>query len=273
MLWYATNIKERIKLMQKITTFFLIVLLWAVDARAFSVSHDLFVTVGAFDASRTRFTYTLTPASYQISSKVSTNGFFDTVYPFKAEYLTAGKIDAAGMITTDYSYTSKSRFNTRGKQVFYNAAGEPQYQISTKNGKSKKRNFEPSQTPADTFDLQTVLAKLTSQYNRLGFCDSRMAVYDGKRRFDVIFKDEGKENLPASEYSFFAGEAAKCSLQIDKLLSEDDDTLWEFSANKPIYFWIARTPEGGHPFIARVQIKSTPLGELNAYTTKITVKE
>ncbi len=267
------NIKERIKLMQKITIFFFICLFWCFEAVAFTVKHNLFVTVGSFDASKTEFTYTLKPESYEITSAVATNGFFDTVYPFKAQYHTSGLIKKDILITTDYNYTSRSRFNTRSKQVLYNNAGEPISQISSKNGKSKQRQFKPSPVKADTFDLQTVLAKLTRQYNKLGFCDSQLVVYDGKRSFKVIFKDEGTETLPQEEHSFYTGETAKCSLQIDKLLNEDDDTLWEFSANKPIYFWIARDKNTNRPFIAKVQIKSTPLGELNAYTSKITIEE
>ncbi len=267
------NLKERIKIMQKITIFFFTCLFWCYDAAAFTVRHDLFVTVGAFDASKTEFTYTLTPDNYQITSSVTTNGFFDTVYPFKAEYHTSGIIKNDNLTTIDYNYTSRSRFNTRTKKVFYNKAGEPISQSSSKNGKSKQRKFDPSPVKADTFDLQTVLAKLTRQYNTLGFCDSQLVVYDGKRSFKVIFKDEGYVNLPPEEHSFYSGETVKCSLQIDKLLNEDDDTLWEFSANKPIYFWIARDKKTNHPFIAKVQIKSTPLGELNAYTSKITIEE
>lgn len=259
--------------MQKNTIFFLSALLWSFNAAAFSVTHDMFVTVGAFDASKTRFAYDFAPDGYKVSSSVQTNGFFDTVYPFQAEYRTSGKIDGGKMITRDYSYTSKSRFNNRSKQVVYNDKGEPQYQITAKNGKAKKRDFTPSPLPADTFDLQTVLAKLAKQYNDVGFCDSQMAVYDGKRRFDVVFKDEGKELLPENEHLLPMGEASKCSLHIDKLLSEDDDALWEFSANKPIYFWIVRNSETKYPVIARIQIKDTPLGELNAYTSQFTIKE
>ena len=259
--------------MQKNTIFFLGALLWCFNASAYSVKHDMFVTVGAFDASKTQFAYTFTPNTYQVKSSIQTNGFFDSIYPFKADYHTSGRIINEKMITDEYSYTSKSRFNTRGKQVIYNDKGEPQYQIASKNGKDKKRNFTPSPQPADTFDLQTVLAKLAKQYNDVGFCDSQMSVYDGKRRFDVILKDEGKEALPQNEHLSLKGDAAKCSLHISKLLSEDDDTLWEFSANKPIYFWIVRNPETKYPVIARIQIQDTPLGELNAYTSQITIKE
>lgn len=273
MLWYGKIFKERINLMPKFTIFFISFMLLSSSAYAFSVTHDFFVTVGPFDASKTEFNYSFGDSSYRVNSKVSTNGFFDTVYPFQAVYDTSGKINRSQMTTTDYNYTSKSRFNTRGKQVFYNDKGEPLYQISSKNGKEKKKTFDASPTPADTFDLQTVLAKLAYQYNHLGFCDSKLAVYDGKRRFDVVFKDLGEDNLSANEHSFYSGPAAKCSMYITKLLSEDDDSLWEFSANKPIYFWIARDKSSNYPFIARVMIESTPLGELNAYAKSIKVKE
>ena len=276
MIWYASNGKERIKQMQKIqkfSLFFLSALLWSIPAQAFSVTHNFFVTVGVFDASRTDFSYTLTPSAYQITSTVRTNGLFDTLYPFIAEYKTSGKITRGKMITTDYGYISKSRFNTRGKKVFFDENGEPSYRISSKNGKDKKQPFDKSPSPADTFDLQTVLAKLTKQYNELGFCHARFAVYDGKRRFDVVAQDEGTETMTANEHSFYTGEAAKCSFHIDKLLSEEDDTLWEFSANKPIYFWIAKDKKTKHPFVARIQIKETPLGELNAYAEKITIED
>lgn len=259
--------------MQKITIFFLTALLWEFNAQAFTVKHDLFVTVGAFDASKVKLSYALSPEKYQINSQISTNGFFNTAYPFQADYKTSGRIIKDRLITQTYGYTSKSRFNTRSKEVIYDAEGTPKCQITSKNGKTKKKDFVPSPAPADTFDLQTVLAKTAYQYNSLGFCDSKISVYDGKRRFDVIVKDEGQEVLPPSPYFPSSQTAAKCSLHIDKLLSEDDDTLWEFSVNKPIYFWIARDDETKYPVIARIQIKDTPLGELNAYTTEFTIEE
>jgi hypothetical protein len=45
------------------------------------------------------------------------------------------------MIVTDYNYESKSRSKTRGKKVFFNKLGEPQYQISSKKTKDEDGNF------------------------------------------------------------------------------------------------------------------------------------
>ena len=134
-------------------------------------------------------------------------------------------------------------------------------------------NIEATADSKNTTNLQTVLAAIARQYNQVGFCDSRIPIFDGKRRFDAIFRDEGKEEIKANEYSAFAGRAAKCSMYIDKLGAEGDDLLWQLSSDRPIYFWILKDAASGAPFIARVKINETPLGEMNVYTTKIEVKK
>ena len=100
-----------------------------------------------------------------------------------------------------------------------------------------------------------------------------MEVFDGKRRFDVIFRDEGQERLDAGEYSPFKGTAHKCSLYIDKLGSEAEDLLWEVSSDRPIYFWILEDETSKAPFIAKIEIESTPLGKLQVYTKNIPVED
>ena len=258
--------------MKKFTIVLFFCILFPSLTNAFTIKHNFFVTIGLFDASKTEFSYTLNKNDYKISSKIMTNGFFNTVYPFEANYITSGVIKNSQMTTLDYNYESKSKSKTYSKKVIYEK-GKPIYQIASKNGNEKIKEFTPSPTPADTFDLQTVIAKITHQFNELGFCDSTLKVYDGKRRFDVVFKDEGSENLTANNHSFYTGTASKCSMYIKKVLSDDDDHLWEISSNKPINFWIAKDKKKGYPFIAKIFIKNTPLGNLTAHTTDITIEE
>lgn len=258
----------------RLKIFFLILtLLYSADAFAFSVRHDFLVHIGAFDAAKVKFTYEINPRDYGIRSEIATNGFFNTLYPFVAEYDTSGTIDADKITSHDYQYVSQSRFKTRSKQVLFNDQGMPVSQIVITNGKKKTRDFKPSPTPADTFDLQTILMKIAYQYNKFGFCASNMAVYDGKRRFDVEVSDNGNDELVSDDNSPFSGTANLCTMRIKKNLSEDDDTLWEFASNKDIDFWIMRDRQTDLPFIARVRIKGTPLGELNAYAIEINFED
>lgn len=253
--------------------FFILTLFYALDVSAFSVEHNFLVHIGAFDAAKVKFTYSLNPADYGIRSEISTNGFFNTLYPFLAQYDTSGTLDKDKLITRDYQYVSRSRFKVRSKKVIFDDNGFPLSQIVVSNGKKKNRVFSPSPTPADTFDLQTILMKIAYQYNKLGFCASEMSVYDGKRRFDVEVLDLGESEIEKNDYSPFSGKANMCSMNIRKNLSQEDDTLWEFASNKPIDFWIMRDKTSNRPFIARIRIKDTPLGELNAYATEINIED
>lgn len=257
--------------MKKLALYLSVLLTLASSAWSSSVQHDFTVILGPFDASRTMFTYTLAPKSYEVKSTVRTAGLFDALYPFKADYFTSGKIKGNVLETNNYHYSSKTRFNRRTKELIYNEEGIPVYRISTKNDKEKKVAIENSPDNKDTTDLQTVFAELAKQYNEVKFCDSRMEVFDGKRRYDVIFKDEGKEEITANEYSPAQGLATKCSMYIDKLNSKDDDLLWELTSERPIYFWILE--EKGKPYIARVMVEDTPLGRMDAFTSKVTIKD
>lgn len=257
--------------MKQFGLFLLCGCLFAIPARAFSVVHDFNVGIGPFDASRTRFSYTLEPQTFEINSSVKTFGVFDTLYPFKADYKTAGKISPGGLLPLNYRYKSQTRFNKRSKELVYDDAGMLLYRKSSKNGRSKKISIPADDKNTGTTDLQTVFAKLARQYQKVRFCDSRMPVFDGKRRFDVIFKDEGSEILPQTENSPFGGEAAKCSMYIDKLKNDDDDMLMQISSERPIYFWIME--HENKPFIARIRIDETPLGTLDAYAADIQIKD
>lgn len=242
--------------------------------QAFTVEHDFTVILGIFNASDTNFSYSLSPQEYSVSSEVATAGMFNTLYPFKAIYATTGKIKKNDMETTSYKYQSQSRFTKRTKQLIYDNSGNPIYRLSSKNDQEKKVNIDQNLNSKDTTDLQTVFAKLSRQYNKVKFCDSRMEVFDGKRRFDVIFKDEGIEDLtPDGKYFNFSGKASKCSMYIDKLNSKDDDLMWELTSERPIYFWIMEDAKTKHPFIAKISVEETPLGKLDVYAKNITVKE
>ena len=255
--------------MKKFCLISLFLLLFPAQAQAAAVQHNFTIFLGPFNAGKTRFTYTLHPREYSVRSKVETAGIFNTLYPFTAEYATTGKIKGKNLETSSYKYKSQSRFNSRRKELIYDPNGNPVYRISAKNDKVKKVEIEPSPDNKDTTDLQTVIAELALQYNKNKNCNARMQIFDGKRRFDTIFKDEGKEEITANEYSSFGGTAHKCSMYIDKLLNDGDDLLWELTSEKPIYFWILEDKESRLPFIARIEIENTPLGKLQVFTQTI----
>jgi hypothetical protein len=52
----------------------------------------------------------------------------------------------------------------------------------------------------------------------------------------------------------------------------DTDAGFLLNRDEPAYLWLLNDEKTGLPFVAKIFIKSTPLGELEALTTKIEVK-
>ena len=246
---------------------------WPAATRALTVTHHLDAVIGRFNAATADFGYRLGAADYGVYSHIRTNGLFDTLYPFSAQYSGSGKIVADRAITETYHYQTQSRFTKRTKQLLYNDKGLPIKRISSKNGREKIRDVEARDDIDGTTDLQTAVALLIRQYFKQQNCNFRQRVFDGKRRFDVIFKDLGTDELPPHEKSPYSGIMQKCSMYIDRLQEKNDDMLWQMTVDRPVYFWIMRDDKTKAPLLVRIKIDETPLGEMNVYTTKIEVTE
>jgi hypothetical protein len=77
----------------------------------------------------------------------------------------------------------------------------------------------------------------------------------------------GKEKLVTP---YFKGRAMKCKMNLEIL--EGTDAGFLLNENEPVYYWILNDEKTGFPFVAKVFIKSTPLGKLESLTTEIEVK-
>lgn len=251
----------------------IISLFWTDNSFAVSVKHHFDSTVGIFNAGGADFTYEVDTAKYAVHSHLYTMGMFDTLYRFIAGYATSGRIEKNQMKTEHYSYEAQSRFSKWSKKVLYSTEGLPLKSISTKNGKMREKLIKTRDDIGGTTDLQSVFAAMARQYLQTGSCKSVRKVFDSKRRYNVIFDDLGVDWLEKDERSPYFGRALKCSMSIDRLQEEGDDLLWKLTSESPVYFWIMRDKESNLPFIARVKVGKTPLGEMNVYTTEIEVSK
>ncbi|MBP5399516.1 MAG: DUF3108 domain-containing protein [Alphaproteobacteria bacterium] len=260
-------------LIKKVLLTLLLVVLQTAEPCAMEVKHYFDAVVGIFNAAEADFTYEIDTSRYATKTNIYTRGLFDALYPFAAKYATSGKFINNHMQTENYSYESQSRFNNRTKKVIYDSCGIPLKSVSTKNGKEKIKNIKIRTDVTDTTDLQSVMADVINQYTKKQTCSAVKKVFDGKRRYNVIFEDLGKEEVIKSDYSPYFGEAIKCSMYIDKLKEHGNDMLWKMASDSPVYLWIMRDKETNFPFIVKIMVEDTPLGELNVYTTRIEVKK
>lgn len=262
--------KESINNMKKITYFLSFLLLFALPLKAKSLEQKLSVNVGLFDAARVTMLYSLDDKSYAFSSQVETAGLFGKLYSFDATYSTKGKILNNKFIAQDYNYVAKSKSHIRTKKLVFDDLGNLLERISKKDNKEKKVKINSNDEVFDFNDLQSVFAYLAKNLQNNSLCDMEKEVFDGKKKYKISITDKGETTLDDKDVEY-KGKAKKCSIFIKRTDNEAEDLLFDNTSDRPISVWIAYKEK--MPFVAKIEIDSTPLGKLKAYTTDVNIKE
>ena len=251
---------------KKLVYFFSFLILYAFNVNAKTLEQDLNVEIGVFNAAKVKMTYAIDNSSYAFSSKVQTAGLFSKLYHFDAVYSTKGLIKDKKFITQNYQYISKSSSHTRTKELVFDKLGTLIERKSSKDNKAKTVKVNLNNHQFDFNDLQSVFAYLVKQVKENKFCDIEKQVFDGKKSYHISVKDEGIDYLDDQK-------TLKCSLFIKRTDNKDDDLLFDTTAERPIYFWIGNEQKTLLPYVIKIEIDSTPLGRLKAYTTDVNIKE
>lgn len=252
---------RKVKVVLKKIFLFLGMMCVASYAKASGMEQKMDVRIGVFDAATVVFKYNETNKRYDISALVQTENLFNALYPFKAEYLGKGRVNGGVVVPELYQTKSRSRNHIRTKKIFYDAQGVAYKRISTKDKKESSQLIENVPPSANAADLQTIFAELIWQFKQKKSCQLMREVYDGKKHFRVVVKDDGSETR-YFDFSKRKEKAYKCSLYIENLKDNNDNVLWEVSADKPIFLWIGQDKKTEMPYVLEIKIDSTPLGAL-----------
>lgn len=251
--------------------FFLFVLFASHPAFAQKVEQYMNVEIGPFNAADLKLAYELGQKEYHFLTEIKTAGLFHSLYPFVAVYETKGAKIRDSFSARQYGYQTQSRNHIRTKSFVFDQNGILKSRISSKDNERKEVLITLPKEKVDAYDIQTVMAMLAEQLSKNHFCAMEKTVFDGKKQYRVLVQDEGKTTLkdPVTSQK---KQALKCSLKLIGGEKQKGDLLWEMTAKKPVYFYILTDPKTKLPFIAKIEIDSTPLGDLKAYTTDINFK-
>lgn len=228
------------------------------DVRALGFEQNFNVRVGIFDAAEVVISYENKNDLYDISAKVKTANFFGGIYPFLGVYKARGKVLKNGVLPTVYDTKTESRSNIRTKKILYQD-GIAYKRISSKNDKTNEVSINNIPKTVNASDLQTVFAELINNFSKKRDCALLREIYDGKKHYKVIAENKGVENR-WFDYMNKAQNAYKCSVYIENLKQNNDNILWEISAETPINLWLDVKKDGNMPKILEISIDSTPLG-------------
>lgn len=244
---------------------FLLAVMSLTNAQAKTLTHYMKTRIGFFDACSQTFAYKFTQnGRYDVKTTVKTTGTFGVVYPFKATYHAYGSFNNTKFMPENYFYETDS-FRHRTKEIVYKN-GVPQYRISVKGDNKRQDDITIDEKYKTSNDLLTTFAELTYLVMQNKKCDFTQFSFNGKKYSKLTSVSEGKENIKTP---YFEGEAEKCELSLQ--IVDDTEAGFFFDKDETVSFWVMKDKKSGLPFVAKVFLDSTPLGELESFTTKIEV--
>lgn len=103
------------------------------------------------------------------------------------------------------------RYSKNGKFVSLETTDE--------KGTKLEKDIDPKVTDGTT-DILSATMEMLSHYMAKGECKGSSDVFDGKRRFTMVFKEIGVETLKATKYNIYAGEASECTVEVVPVAGE-----------------------------------------------------
>lgn len=234
-----------------------------------AVGLDYKIYIGGLEALNATVTIGADAAHYDVEIKAVTAGAIGRILPWIIHIGSKGNV--AGDVLQPVEHAQVNNFQGKDRSVTLNYDGQGGF-IDRKvvpDAQEDQRDAVPAEMTRNTLDIVSgVLAGLRA-VDRTGSCASRAPVFDGRRRFDLVYSDDGHETLDSSAVAIFSGETLKCAVKVEPVAGFWRKNQKKFFSRKvngedqvvPIEVFIARV--GAAKVEVPVRIESTsPFGPL-----------
>lgn len=228
-----------------------------------SLSYNVYA--GGFRALQASLALDLEQQEYKVGVNAKTEGFIGKLFPWAGQYETTGTKHHNALTPADYAATSIWKDEEKQTRLeFKDGLLTTRYESETGHADSTK-DIEAAMAK-DAVDMLTGAVTLLQNTNGMESCAGTVPVYDGKRRYNLHFKDAGQGTIHQSRYSLFHGEALKCIVEVEPVAGfskRDRKRGWLAIQNhskerkKMPTIWLSRLKEGGPVVPVRMEISSS----------------
>lgn len=232
---------------------------------ALTIGYDIYT--GGLHTMSATMGIDLDQKDYTIDMIAKPHGAIGKLLPWKGKYQSTGLVKDNTLQPKRHSKSSSWSDETDRTVLEYNAQGTlvEAKREEFKDGETV-RAYDHTITPElvhDTVDLMTATVTMLRQAGSDKGCDTSLPVFDGKRRFNMVFKQQATPTLTASRLNKFDGETLKCTVEIVPVAGWEKRKrgyykIQEASREKGYLptVWLGQAYEGGPMIPVRMEIKS-----------------
>jgi len=209
----------------------------------------------------------LRPEAYNVDFRFGTRGVVSWVMDWKMNAYSRGQFAPSGLIPASAATDSLWNGNKRTTRLDYAKDGSVSVDMVPVPDKDD-RNPVPDALKRGTVDVSSALLGTLEAVGKTGTCARRVKVYDGRRRYDLVFADDGTATLGADTESVYHGQALVCRLWIDpKAGFRNTGSRMDWATGDHARVYVAKVFDGGPPIPVALEY-DTDLGTLRAYLTE-----
>lgn len=204
--------------------------------------------------------------SYDMKLEARTQGFIGELFPWRGSYETLGDANDKGYSPRRYTERSTWRNGVKTTQMRYDANGKVLERVVHERDGTQSNADINGVLARNTFDLLTGTLVMLESVQDHKTCAGSFPIFDGKRRFNITLRDDGKETLAPSKYSSFSGPALRCILKVEPVAGfkkKDERRGWMAvqkhteAHHKLPTLWLAESRPGGAQVVpVRMEIAS-----------------
>jgi hypothetical protein len=183
-----------------------------------------------------------TKASYRVDFNAHTVGIADWLFGFKVQSMSQGQVTPTGTAPTLYSSSSVAHSKERFTRLLYTGGRvEAELKPPVDDEDVELTPVTPEMQVGTSDPLAAILgvARGVASGER---CNRRVAVFDGRRRYDLIFQEVGTEPVEPSSRNIFSGTARRCHMQLNRIGGYPVDASTRITGNEGTIWFASVLP-------------------------------
>jgi hypothetical protein len=231
----------------------------ATGQSAVDLSYKIYV--GGFHVADISVDLDLAPENYDIAAKVKTSGMVGRMFPWWMQAYSKGQIVGVGVMPV----SAGQRNSWKGRERFLDMKFTGGVARIVPKPETDDRDKVPEAMRTGVVDLASALVSIILKMDGDDTCSAQVAVFDGRRRYDLIAKPDGVEKLRPNGYTPFVGDTVNCELRIRKKVGfkNDDDSGWN-DGDRSARVWMGKAFADVPPVPVRLTL-DTRFGDLVAH--------
>lgn len=234
-----------------------------IQPKKMQLQYDVYA--GGFKALNAELSLDLDKKAYDMELSAQTQGFIGTIFPWRGDYSTSGHSEKGSLVPSIYTATSTWRNKANTTEMSYDPNGRLLKTTQQEGTKTTVNRDIDENLSKDAVDMLTGTLMMFQSTKNKKTCKGSFPVFDGKRRFNIVLKDDGKEVISKNKYSTFSGEALRCTVKVEPVAGfkeKDQKRGWMAiqthteQHHKAPTIWLAKLEKTGPIVPVRMEIAS-----------------